>query len=60
MDEFQAVMAAYLYLCALEHQGLGVQNFNIHGAWIEWCRNRDYNARLSLVGAATQEGFWVT
>ena len=60
MTDEMRVIAAYLYLCAYEKQGAKVTSFDIHTAYIEFCRSTSpmttYYA-LDLLGAAKQEGF---
>ncbi len=52
------VQAAYLFLKALESTGYIVQTFDIHLAWLSYCRNINKSqAAYDLVGAAKQKGF---
>ena len=57
MSDHERIVAAYLFLCALEKAGTELTSFNIHLAWIDYCRTSDMYSMAVLLGAAGQMGF---
>ena len=47
---------AYLFLAALEKKGLELEQFDIHVAYIEYCRGQEL-AGTELLSAAASQGF---
>lgn len=58
MGNHERILAAYLFLCALEKGGIAMISFDIHMAWIAYCQNMSRNmAGSDLLGAAESQGF---
>ena len=57
MSDAERLLAAYLFLCALEKTGVEVQNINVHLAWIDHCQNNNTYAQNDLLSAAQYAGF---
>ena len=58
MGDYERILAAYLFLCALEKTGTVVENFDIHKAWLGYCSNQNRNmAESELLAAAQYAGF---
>ena len=59
MGDYERLLSAYLYLCALERGGeVALQApFDIHLAWINYCRWRSQEIADNMLAAAMSQGF---
>lgn len=52
MTDHDTITRAYLFLAALEKSGIKLMTFDIHLAWIAYCRDNNIPAAEDIIVAA--------